>query len=261
MDTFLIYVPEQLPPLPFPAGAVTVVSAAAPFAERENLYLAVRAREGRRYADAEVRQLPYLPPAHPQYAEWRVRGQSGERLRRYLGGRGRPLRILDLGCGTGWLTHALAAAGHTVWGVDLNRPELEQGARVFGTGETLQFLYADVFDTRLPLADLDAVVIAAAGQYFPDLRALIGRLLALLRPGGEIHVLDTPFYTPATIAAARARTRAYYAELGFPEMAAYYQHHLSGEMATFKAVERNRAWYRRWPGRTPPFPWYVITKP
>lgn len=252
--------PEQNARTSLP-GPVTLVSDPAPFAARECLYLAVRDREGRLYSDAEVQRLPYLPSSHPLHAEWVVRGRSWERLRRHLGRRGRPLRILDLGCGNGWLAHGLAAAGHTVRAVDLNLIELEQGARVFGTGFDLQFLYADVFDSRLPLSDLDAVVIASAVQYFPDVRALIERLLTLLGPQGEIHLLDTPFYSLATVAAARDRTRAYYADLGFPEMAMYYHHHLSREIATFKAVERNRAWYHRWPSRTPLFPWYVITKP
>ena len=238
-----------------------MLSDPAPFAAREALYLAVRAREGRLYSDAEVRLLPYVPASHPLDAEWRVRQRSGERLRRHLSRRGRPLRVLDLGCGNGWLAHSLTQTGHTVAAVDLNRTELEQGARVFGTKPDLQFLYADVFEARLPLTDLDAVVVAAAVQYFPDVRALLERLLTLLRPGGEIHLLDSPFYTPRTVAAARDRTRAYYAELGFAEMTAGYYHHLSREIATFKAVERNRAWYHRWPGPTPPFPWYLITKP
>lgn len=246
-------------------SAVEVISAAAPFADQEALYLAVRAREGRLYPDADLRQLPRLPAEHPLHAEWAVRRRSFERLRRYLGRKGAGLRILDLGCGNGWLAHGLAQAGHTVYAVDLNRLELEQAARVFGTEEKLHFFYADVFDQRLPLAGLDVVVIAAAVQYFPDLSALIGRLFELLAPGGEVHLLDTYFYTAHTVAAARDRTRAYYVGLGFGAMAPFYHHHIVEELSNFNYRQRNLWWYSgrlgRMLTRTPSFPWYVITKP
>jgi hypothetical protein len=62
-------------------------------------------------------------------------------------------------------------------------------------------------------------------QYFPDLPALIRALRPLLASGGEIHILDSPFYSPEAVPAARERTRRYYAELGFPLMASHYHHH------------------------------------
>lgn len=242
-----------------------MVSEVTPFADQEALYLAVRAREGRLYSDADLRRLPRLPADHPLHPEWACRRRSFERLRRYLGRKGSGLRILDLGCGNGWLAHGLAQAGHTVYAVDRNRPELAQGARVFGPAANLHFLYADVFDRRLPLAGLDAVVIAAAVQYFPDLGALLRRLFELLRPGGEIHLLDTPFYTTRTVAAARARTLAYYEALGCGAMGQYYHHHLAEELRSFNYRQCNLWWYSgrlgRMLTRTPAFPWYVITNP
>ena len=259
---------------------VTVVSEAAQFAQPEALYRAVREREGRFWADADVARLPHVPPGHPQAAEWQIRRQSADRLLGYLSRLGRPQRLLDLGCGNGWLANALACAGHTVYAVDLNHHELTQGARVFGAHPRLQFMYADVFEARLPLgvplgsapAKLDGVIIAAAVQYFPNVRALIERLFELLEPGGQIHLLDSPFYTPATVTAARARTQAYYEQLGFPAMLPFYHHHLSGALSTFNPVlclpektSRLGRWFRfwldRWRRRATPFPWYVITKP
>ncbi len=253
-------------------ASVAFLSEPARYAQLETLYRAVREREGRVWVDADVVRLPHVPPGHPLAAEWQLRRRSADHLLDYLTRRARPQRLLDLGCGNGWLGNALASAGHTVYAVDLNQHELAQGARVFGANPRLRFLYADVFEAGLPLgappAKLDGIIVAAAVQYFPDLRALIERLFELLEPGGQIHFLDSPFYTPATVAAARARTQAYYARIGFPQMLPFYQHHLSAALTTFNPVRQNPQplgrlgrLLGRWLGRAPLFPWYVISKP
>jgi SAM-dependent methyltransferase len=247
---------------------VYYLSDPAPFAEKELRYWRMRAREVRLYSDEVVRRLPYVPPDHPLVSEWAARAESLSRLVAYVARMQRALTVLDLGCGNGWLANHLACLPSVhVCGLDLNRRELAQGARVFVDNLRLKFLYADVFSAEVPERSFDLIVLASVIQYFPDPAALVRRLTALLVPGGELHILDSPLYAPAEVAAAQARTRAYYLSKGLREMTAEYHHHALPVLAPFQPVflYNPRAWWNRVArkvgvsqGRSP-FPWIRLT--
>lgn len=256
---------EWLTHAPVRAG-VRYLSPPGAFAAQELAYVRIREREGRLFTDDVVAALPRLPPGHALADEWRLRADSAQRLARYASTRFAGRTVLDLGCGNGWLANVVAQAAQTceVLGLDTNQLELEQAARVFG-GPRVQFAYGDVFSPQLRAGAFDAIVAASAIQYFPDLPALIERLLALLGPAGELHVLDSPLYTAPERAAAEARTRAYYAALDLPAPT-HYSAHLWSDVAPF----RPRALYdpRAAPNRLArklgaarsPFAWLCITR-
>lgn len=230
--------------------------------EREARYLRVREREGRLYADDVVRGLPHIAPAHPLASEWTARRKSARRLRQYLAQQSRPLTILDLGCGNGWLAHSLSTLpGVSVCGLDVNRLELEQAARVFGGADRLQFCFGDVFSAALPA--FDVIIVVSAIQYFSDLPALLNRLRTLLSSAGAIHILDSPLYAANDVRAAQARTERYYAALGFPDCAADYHHHPWTALAPFRPVvlydpRRPLNRLKRRLGWGSPFPWIKL---
>ncbi len=202
-----------------------------------DIYSRVREKDGRLYSDDVVGRLPDLPGAHPLRTEWRARAASAARLCAHLAQLSRPLTILELGCGNGWLANRLARLHSCrVVGVDLNHFELSQAARVFAGNHRLMLLIADIFHAPFCERSFDTIIIASAIQYFPDLPMLIQRLTPLLSERGEIHILDSPLYPPSEVAEARARTQAYYAALGFPEMADHYHHHLLDTLAGFHPV-------------------------
>jgi SAM-dependent methyltransferase len=97
----------------------------------------------------------------------------------------RPLRVLDLGAGTGLLTEVLLAAGHEVVAVDLSAPMLDQlRARlpqvVTATGGAESI--------PLPDADVDAVVAGQAAHWFEPVPAA-AELRRVLRPGGVVGLV------------------------------------------------------------------------
>lgn len=82
--------------------------------------------------------------------------------------RGPTRRVIDLGCGTGRLTTAIAAAGHTVVGVDPNRTSLEAarlkpgGDRVTWVNGTSACMAPNSFDVAVMTSHV-AQVLEEAG--------------------------------------------------------------------------------------------------
>jgi ubiquinone/menaquinone biosynthesis C-methylase UbiE len=200
----------------------------------EQYYIELRQKEQRIYSDEELLQLPLIAKNHPHYNEWQVRRRSCNRLVHHLQKKQPLQKILEIGCGNGWLSHQLAGIpGSKVIGMDINFTELQQAARVFSHISNLQFMYCSINSEILEQMEFDCIVLAACVQYFPSLPDTISYLLGRLKVKGEIHILDSPLYKPGEIAEAKQRTTDYYRDLGFPEMGNYYFHHLVTGLASF----------------------------
>lgn len=198
---------------------VRIVAAPSAF---ETNYSRVRTLERRILTDEQVRQLPNGEGLW-NAEEWRIRERGAARLTNALDKVGEGLRVLEVGCGNGWLSARLHQAGHDVLGIDAFTEELVQAARVF---EGPSFARADVLSSPLPSALFDVVVFAASFQYFEDAALTIARCFDLLKPDGEVHILDTILYrSTAEARAATQRSKDYYDGLGCPEMAAHYHAH------------------------------------
>lgn len=87
-------------------------------------------------------------------------------------------RILEVGCGQGYLTRRLAAWGHDVVGIDANR----QAAEVAET-DLVRYMLAERLD--FPDAVFDLVVSVHAIEHIPDLAGAMREMARVLEPGGE----------------------------------------------------------------------------
>jgi SAM-dependent methyltransferase len=100
---------------------------------------------------------------------------------------GRPLRLLDAGCGDGLLSLALARR-HPDWtliGVDL-REDMLAGARARAEGRGLANVSFEAADLLrpLPVGGFDAVIALECLSEIPDDEAALRTLGRALRPGG-----------------------------------------------------------------------------
>jgi 2-polyprenyl-3-methyl-5-hydroxy-6-metoxy-1,4-benzoquinol methylase len=123
----------------------------------------------------------------------RLRMSLAERaIERFAGGR--PISVLDAGCGDGLITLALAKR-HPDWslvGMDLSDELLEGGrerARNRGLANA-SFRQADLTGT-LPEEGFDAVMAIECLSEIPDDRAALAAIVAALRPGG-LFVVQVP---------------------------------------------------------------------
>jgi SAM-dependent methyltransferase len=201
----------------------------------EEMYIAIREKEGRTYTDKQVAQLPHIDAGHRYYKEWRVRQRSSQRLITHLEQMQKPLSILEIGCGNGWLSAKLANIPYAkVTGLDTNRIEIEQARRVFKKSN-LQFIQKGLNPgTFNNGAKFDVIIFAASLQYFPSLRVIMGDAFSLLNQDGKVHVLDTPFYHKEDVRKSVTRCRQYYKDMGFEVMADHYFHHALQKFNAFK---------------------------
>ena len=200
----------------------------------EKQYLLLREKENRIYTNETLRQLPFVQNNHPLKKEWAIRKESCKRLTNHLKTNKNINRLLEVGCGNGWLSNQLAKLYFEVCGIDVNEAELLQGAKVFNLHPKPAFLFADIFTAPFPKLFFDSIILPGSIQYFSNLPALINRLLEILTEKGEIHIIDSPIYRASEVAAAKQRTSTYYSHMGFPEMSQYYFHHTWDELAPYK---------------------------
>lgn len=104
-----------------------------------------------------------------------------ERIRTSLGED--PVRVLDIGCGAGFLTNYLASAGHDVTGVDSSTSSLEVATR-HDTSGRVRYLVGDAM--ALPFDDGHFEVVCAMDflEHVDDWKGAVAEMSRVLAPRG-----------------------------------------------------------------------------
>jgi SAM-dependent methyltransferase len=109
---------------------------------------------------------------------------------------GEPLRVLDVGCGTGYTTAGILQLGSVceAVGVDQNQRQLQRAARNLSTEKSrLALSRGDV--ENLPFRDnsFDAVVSVGAVEYFPDPERALKEMVRVVKPQGRVVIVGPEF--------------------------------------------------------------------
>ncbi len=115
-----------------------------------------------------------------------------------LAGSVRPRKILDFGCGTGWVSKALLANGYHVTGIDTSNSLIKSAAQS-SSGKS-QFLTGDCMN--LPFCDetFDLVIGIAILHHLDPERGL-SECCRVMAPNGAILLMEPNKYNPIAAAA------------------------------------------------------------
>src|SRR5438874_3800964 len=100
-------------------------------------------------------------------------------------------RVLDVGCGTGFLAFRFAELGHTVTGIDLSPQMIDRARRkTEQAGQKIEFRVGDA--AALDCADdsFDLVVARHVIWNLPDPERGLTEWLRVLRPGGRLVLIE-----------------------------------------------------------------------
>ena len=117
-------------------------------------------------------------------------------------------QILDIGCGSGQTTLALAALTQGVTGVDISRPLLDLARKRGAEVANARFIEADAQTYRFEPASFDGVFSRFGVMFFADPVAAFANIRTALRPGGRVAFVcwrspvNNPFMSLALQAAA-----------------------------------------------------------
>ncbi len=107
------------------------------------------------------------------------------------------MNVADIGCGVGGPLLTIAeATGATITGINFNSYQIERGRRrasQAGLSQTCKFLYANFMDVPLDDAEFDAIYSFEAVCHAPNNLLLFEELYRLLKPGGEMAIVDWCF--------------------------------------------------------------------
>lgn len=167
-------------------------------------YEFIRAAEGRGNIHPEYYlNLPYKDISGRNSDQWRIRARTFRTMEQCILApltrfNKRPLRILDLGAGNGWMSYRLALRGHRPIAVDLLTNDRDGlGAAAHYTTHIHPLfprVQADLDQLPFVSSIFDLVIFNASFHYSENYEQTFAEALRCTRPGGSIVIADTSWY-------------------------------------------------------------------
>lgn len=142
-------------------------------------------------------QATYMRDFHIQ--ELKETGPAWEKLLKQYLSHTSGKKVLDVGCGTGFLSMILARNGWDVIAIDNSNSMLEQAkvtAKQYGLSDHITFLEKEAEDTELPEGMFDAIVSRHASWLFTKPEAAYQEWFRVLKSGGILLNLDANWCSP-----------------------------------------------------------------
>jgi SAM-dependent methyltransferase len=250
-------------------------------------YEIVRASEGRGSEDSSFYfALPHKDLTGRNPWQWKIRSRSFRYIEREIlpdleKRLNRPLVVLDLGAGNGWLSYRLALRGHFPVAVDLLTNEFDGLTAASHYAKKLPRLFprfrAEL--DRLPFADdqCDCVIFNASFHYSEDYSRTVGEAIRCLRGGGASVIADSPWYSREEFGQTmvQERRRDFRQRFGFPSDGLASLEYLTDERLSALATRFGihwkihrpwygfrwamRPWMAKWKGRREPAAFRIYT--
>jgi 2-polyprenyl-3-methyl-5-hydroxy-6-metoxy-1,4-benzoquinol methylase len=104
-------------------------------------------------------------------------------------------RVLELGCGSGWLSLAMAKRGANVTGLDISEKSLDVGREWYTTHReqfkgTAEFYVADLNHLQLEPETYDLIVTQGTLHHLIEIEHVVGQIYTALKVGGLFWVSD-----------------------------------------------------------------------
>jgi SAM-dependent methyltransferase len=167
-------------------------------------YEFIRAAEGRGSTQPEYYLgLPFKDISGGNSDQWRIRARTFRTIKQRILAplaelKKRPLRILDLGAGNGWMSYRLALQRHLPIAVDLLTNDRDGlGAAIhYNTAVDPLFPRVQTELDRLPFPSsaFDLVIFNASFHYSVNYERTLAEALRCTCPGGSVVIADTPWY-------------------------------------------------------------------
>lgn len=171
-------------------------------------YEFIRSAEGRGSTDADYYlALPYKDLSGNNSDQWKIRAHTFGYIEQHIisplrAPIKRPLFILDLGAGNGWMSYRLALKGHSPVAVDLLTNDEDGLGAALHFSRHVQPLFPRVQAEldHLPFASsiFDLVIFNASFHYSEDYDRTLAEALRCTRSGGRVVIADTPSYADDT---------------------------------------------------------------
>ncbi len=167
-------------------------------------YEFIRTAEGRGSSQPDYYLgLPYEDISGRNGKQWAIRAHTFQTIERLILTplarlHKRPLRILDLGAGNGWMSYRLALSGHLPIAVDLLTNEQDGLGAAVNYKRAIDPLFprvqAELERLPFPSFGFDLAIFNASFHYSEDYECTFAEALRCTRPGGVVVIADTPWY-------------------------------------------------------------------